>query len=127
MSFARRLIHRVTIIRVPLDDAVESRDEIGQPAEGEPVRIEHVPALVQPKTARELADYRSAGAEVGAWTIFMLPQELYASDALEREDGATAGLPFEITGIRRYEFGRSPHLEVDADLVTAAPVEAIAS
>lgn len=106
MSFAQRLIHSLTHIRVPRDD--NSDDEYGQPAEGTPVETS-IRGLVQPKGAREILDSRSAGTDIGDHTIFLLPMDLQASDAL-----LYGGDRYEIVGIRSFEFGRTPHLEVDA-------------
>lgn len=114
MSFAARLIHELTLVRAPYQDDPMTNDEYNQPVV--------VPAsstvrgLVQPRPAsREQADTRSAGSEVADHVIFLAPMDLNAADHFVRGDER-----FEIVGIRRFEFGRSPHLEVDARRVTGA-------
>lgn len=120
MTFADRMIHELTILRVPLDDTV--RDELGQPTEGTLEQIT-VMGLVQPKTAKEQADYRSAGAQISTDTIYLLPTTLYGSDVLEDASGRL----YDITGIRSLEYGSTPHLEVDAQLITPAPTVPVGS
>jgi hypothetical protein len=105
MSFAARLIHSLTIVRTVADP--DNLDAYGQPI-STTVEIA-VQGLVQPKTAKEMEDFRSAGTEIGDNTIFLAPRVLNSSDSILYGDGR-----YQIMGIRRFEFGRSPHLEVDA-------------
>lgn len=116
MSFAARLVHELTHVAVPLDPDV--LDDRGQPTAGTPVTTS-IRGLVQPRTAREMADSRSAGSEIADHVIFLAPMTLSAQDhflyGTDRLD---------IVGIRRFEYGRTPHLEVDAQRVTPALVEA---
>jgi hypothetical protein len=112
MSFAARLVHSLTIVRTTFDFSTES--EYGQPEQT--VTTLPVAGLVQPKTAREMADSRGAGSEVADHTIFLLPQLLYGSDSILD----TGGQRYQITDIRSFEFGRTPHLEVDAVAVVAS-------
>lgn len=110
MSFASRLIHALTITTVTFSTNPNDDDAYGQP---EPSTSDvTVKGLVQPKTAQELADSRSAGTEVGDFTIFLSPMDLDASAAI-----AYDGDRFSIKGIRAFDFGTSPHLEVDAQRV----------
>lgn len=111
MAFADRLIHEIVVIRTDLDDEVSARDDYGQPTVIDTVRTE-VRGLVQPLGAREVAATHDAGTEITDHRIFMAPMDLLASDAIEY-----GGRLYEIQGIRRFEFGSSPHLEVDARLV----------
>jgi hypothetical protein len=119
MSFADRLIHTLTHVRVEYDDDLP--DDRGQPTPLTPVETE-VAGLVQPKNAREMLDFRSVGSEIADHVIFLAPMDLEASDAF-----TYGGDRYEITGIRRFEFGRTPHLEVDARKITGAPVTVSAS
>lgn len=109
MSFSARLIHDLVIERTPRD--LDDPDEYGQPTAGEP-ELTDVKGLVQPKSAREMANTQSAGAEVSDHTIFLAPMDLDPSDAILYGDRR-----YQITGIRSFEFGTSPHLEVDAQLI----------
>lgn len=113
MSFAARLVHTVTIVRSTFDDT-DPDDEYGQPS----VTTQELAtrALIQPKTAREMADTRSAGSAVADHTIFMLPRLLYGSDEIVDSGGQS----YKVVGIRSFEFGRTPHLEIDAVAVTRA-------
>jgi hypothetical protein len=110
-------IHPLSIERVEYDDAVESRDEAGQPVAGDPTSTDVI-GLVQPKSASEMDDFRSAGSQVADHTIF-LPNgtDVRGSDAIVQ--GARR---YSVTGIRRFEFGTLAHIEVDATLVTSTPV-----
>lgn len=117
MGFGDRLIHSLTIVRTTFDDAEDQRDEYQQPA----VSTEDigVRGLVQPRSAKELADSRSAGSDIGDHVVFLEPITLYGSDALIWND---TGQRLEIIGIRSLLFGSSPHHEVDVQSVTPAPV-----
>lgn len=110
MSFGDRLIHTLAIVTATSDSGEES-DDYGHPLPGEPTILE-VAGLIQPKTAREVALTSQGGAEVGAYTIFLNRQDLagVAYIRFEPDDGDR----YEITGVRDFNFGRAPHLEVDA-------------
>jgi hypothetical protein len=110
VSFASRLIHRLTITAVTYSTDPSLDDEFGQPSPS--TSIVDVRGLVQPKTAQEMADSRSAGTEVGDFTVFLAPMDL-ASDASITYSGDR----YAIRGIRSFDFGTSPHLEVDAQRV----------
>lgn len=113
MSLANRLIHRLAIVTPTIPDP-EDVDEEGNIVHGDP-DVVAVRGLIQPKTAREIASLSQGGVEIGDYTIFLLPRTLDGS-AYIRDD--PEGLRrFDVTGVRSFEFGRSPHLEVDARLV----------
>ena len=105
MSFAARLIHRVDVVSRTWNDTTPDPD--GQPVETL-TTVANVAALLQPKRASEMEDYRSAGVVIADHVMFMMPQSL---------DGAAyvvyGSQRYDVTGVREFAFGRSPHLEVD--------------
>lgn len=111
MSFAGRLIHTLTVLHTVRDDDIEARDDDGQPELVDVVRTE-VAGLVQPREATEIPASHDAGVEITDHRIYMAPFDLVAADAIEYD-----GRRYEIKGIRRLDFGRTPHLEIDAQLV----------
>jgi hypothetical protein len=111
MSFAARLIHEVTIKRTTFDET-DPDDAYGQPSEST-TEIQ-VRALIQPKKADEMADSRGAGAMIGDHTIYFLPMLLYGSDEIVDSQGQG----YRVMGIRSFEFGRTPHVAVDALAIT---------
>lgn len=112
MSFAARLVHPVAIVAPGA--ATGSVDDYGQPVAGTTItRTTRV--LIQPKTARELAAVSQGGVEFSDHTIYLLPRHLPAAGYIR--DEPDAGRRFDIVGVRSFEFGRTPHLEVDAKLV----------
>jgi len=113
MSFAARLIHNLAIV-TPTDDVGEDTDDYGQPIPGVPT-IVLVRGLIQPKTTREVALISQGGPALSDHTIFLLPQALstLAYIRYEPDDGDR----FQVVGVRYFNFGRSPHLEVDAKRV----------
>ena len=121
MPINDRLIHSLAIVS-PTRDA-EDIDEYGQPVAGEPI-VTTVKGLVQPKSAREIALTSQAGAEVSDHTIFLMPQTLSGAAYIRFEPDT--GDRYEISGIRSFEFGKDPHLEVDARRIISAanPAEA---
>jgi hypothetical protein len=117
MSFAARLVHPLAIVRTQFDDEADARDDHGQPVAQEPTRS-LVNGLVQPRSARnarEVPQTHQAGAMVSDHVIFLELVDLIGADAIEHEPDD--GRRYEVIGIRRYDFGRSPHLEVDARMV----------
>ena len=109
-------VHDLTIRRTAFSDDVADRDADGQPAET--VTTTAVKGLVQPRSANELDDTRSAGSEVSTHVIFLpVATDILHADAVQWGDSR-----LQVTGIRRFDFGRLAHLEVDASLVTATPV-----
>lgn len=113
MSFAARLVHSLAIV-TPTSDVTVT--EYGQPVAGEPLTVE-VQGLIQPKSTREMALVSQAGAMVSDHTIYLQPRDLSGAAYIRREPDD--GDRFEITGIRSYEFGRTPHLEVDCRRVVS--------
>lgn len=112
----RKLIHSLTIERPTFDE--DNPDERGQPAATYTVLAE-IRGLVQPKTARELALISDAGLALADVTIHILPRDLEASDRIIRDaaysaGSLVAGTVYEIAGIRRFDYGRLRHLEIDA-------------
>lgn len=113
MSFASLLTHSLAIV-TPTTPDPDNVTEWGQPVAGTPT-TEQVKGLVEPRTATEVALTTQGGAPVSDHTIFLLPRPLSAA-AYIRDDPDT-GRRFEITGIRSFEYGSAPHLEVDCRLV----------
>lgn len=114
MSLYDRLIHSLAVV-TPMYSG--SGDEYNQPTSGTPV-TELVHGLVQPKTAREVALVSQAGAPFSDHTIFLELMPLEQSAYIR--DEPDIGRRFDITGIRPFEFGSFPHLEVDVKLVGSA-------
>lgn len=120
MGFLERLEHEVTIERVSFDDSEELRDEYGQP-----VRVavtETARALIQPRRVEEMPSSTQAGAEIGSHVIFMPIVDLDHADAIIHGTDR-----YEIRGVRSMRFGRTPHLEVDAQLVTGVRPASVGS
>lgn len=113
MSFAALLVHPLAIVTPSVPDQ-DDVDEYGQPVPGEPT-TELVAGLVQPATAREQPATGQGGAPYSSHVIFLLPRQL--SGAAYIRDEPDTGRRFEVVGVRSYEYGSSPHLEVDAQLV----------
>lgn len=120
MSFRSLLVHRLALI-APSDSGTLDAD--GQPVAGDRV-VTPVPGLIQPKSvlarARDRALEGEAGPLIGSHDIFLelmaIPAGAWISDNPTDVD---AGRRYDVVGVRRYEFGTSPHLELDAQLVTA--------
>jgi hypothetical protein len=137
VSFTSLLTHRLAVER-PASDP-EDLDDYGQPAR-EFAFLRETRGLVQPKTFREAlkeADLIShAGVDIGEFTIFLPVQDITTMDRLYYLDpadwslagyfGASEDTRLEILAIRNAA-GRNHHLEVEANVVTAPPVEVIAS
>ena len=113
MSLAGLLVHPLAIV-TPSIAAPATFDEYGHPVAGSPTTVT-VMGMVQPKTAREIAQVNQAGAEYSDHTIYLLPRPLEATAYIR--DEPDAGRRFDIMGIRSFEFGANPHLEVDVKLV----------
>ena len=107
MSFDGRLIHEVAIER-STDGAV---DEYNQPTQVF-AALATVPALVQPKSGRELAQLNEAGPVKGTYRVFMRPTDVTEGDHLV----TAAGEVYEI-GFVANAGGVSHHLELDATRV----------
>jgi hypothetical protein len=118
MTFAGLLVHPLAIV-TPTTPDPDDVDEYGHPVAGGPTTV-LVSGMVQPKSARELALASQGGAEVSDHTIFLLPRQLSSAAHIADADGSgelAGGRRFEIDGIRSFEFGSVPHLEVDCRLV----------
>lgn len=118
MPFATRLIHDLAIV-TPTHEVSGDLDDYGQPIAGEP-DVDLVSGLVQPATARrnrEVALTSQAGALVADYVVFLQRRDL--SNAAYIRFHPDNGDRYEIVGIRDYNFGRSPHLEVDCRRVTS--------
>lgn len=105
MSFASLLVHDLTVVHAAQNGTA---DEYNQPTAGT-VTTTVVKGMVQPKSAREMADTRSAGVHIGDHTIFLEPTALTPADYI-----LFGSYRYDITGIRFLDFGSVPHLEVDA-------------
>lgn len=107
-------IHALTITRTSRDYNV--LDERGQPTTSGTV-VTSVYGLVQPRRVREMLDAESAGSEIGDHVIF-----IPIGTDLQSDDYITYGTDrYQVTGIRRFDFGALAHIEVDARLITAVP------
>jgi hypothetical protein len=113
VSFASLLVHPLAVVTPAVADP-DAVDAYGQPVRGTPDEL-LVRGMVQPKTAREIALTSQGGAEFGDFLIFLPPMRL--SSAAYIRDEPDAGRRFEVIGVRSFEFGTVPHLEVDAKLV----------
>lgn len=118
MSFAGLLVHPLAIVTPAITDP-DVVDDYGQPVAGSPT-TELVNGMVQPRTHREVLLASQGGAEVGDHVIFLLPRRINGAAYIADADGSgelEGGRRFEIVGIRSFEFGSVPHLEVDVRLV----------
>lgn len=99
-------VHDLVIERVA---HTGSDDEYGQPAASSASQVA-VRGLVQPRTAREIDDSRSAGGALADHIIF-LPN----GTGVDTTDSVVFGESrYEIVGIRPFEYGGLAHVEVDA-------------
>jgi hypothetical protein len=120
VSFRSQLVHSLALV-APTDAGTIDAD--GQPVAGDPI-VTAVPGLIQPQSvlarARDRALEGEAGPRIGSHVIFLelvdIPAGAWISDNPADVD---AGQRYDITGVRRYEFGGTPHLEIDAQLVTS--------
>jgi hypothetical protein len=113
VSFDSLLVHPLAIVS-PTAASPASSSDWNQPTVGTPT-TELVRGLVQPRTAREMALSTQAGEPVSDYVIF-LPSQRLSQSAYIRDEPDT-GRRFEVTGIRSYEYGTVPHLEVDCRLI----------
>jgi hypothetical protein len=122
MSFASLLVHPLAIVTPePQGNSLDvaNLDDHGQVIPDDPT-VELVRGMVQPRTAKEIAQAASAGAEVAGYTIFLLPRQLSATAYITDADAfgpLAGGRRFQVTGVRPFEYGTQPHLEVDCELV----------
>jgi hypothetical protein len=112
MSLRARLVHPLAIVTPTAGTA----DAYGHATAGTPT-VELVAGLVQPRSAREVELSSQAGAEVSTHVVFLEPRALSPSAWIrfDPDDGRR----FDVTGVRDYAFGRTPHLEVDVRMVRA--------
>jgi len=115
MSLAARLIHTLEIWRPTFNE--NDLDDRGQPAVNYAL-LATVAGLVQPKSVREVALISQAGSTIGDYTIHLEPTDLAESDRIDHVVGAGRE-SYELTGIRRFDFGSFPHFEVDARRMSA--------
>lgn len=101
-----KFVHALTLVRPSRN--YSSLDDYGQPAEGTPTETSVV-GLVQPQRARETDDSRSAGAEIADHVIFLPIIDVETTDAFIDASGSR----YEVLGVRRFDYGRLRHLEVD--------------
>lgn len=113
MSLAGLLVHPLAIV-TPVAASPASVDEYGQPVAGT-ADTDLVAGMVQPKTAREIAQANQAGAEYSDHTIYLLPRHVSAAAFIR--DEPDSGRRFDIVGVRSFEFGSNPHLELDVKLI----------
>jgi hypothetical protein len=113
VSFAGLLTHPLAVVTPTVPDP-DDLDDRGYPVAGTPTTT-LVNGLVQPRTAREIAAFHNAGAEVSTHIIFLQPMALDAAAYIR--DEPDTGRRFQVVGVRSLEFGSVPHLEVDATLV----------
>jgi len=109
-------VHDLTLQTVAFDDTPAARDAAGQPVRT--VSSSSVRGLVQPRRVEEVPDPRSAGAEISDHVVF-----LPLATPIEHVDAILWGSSrLQVVGVRRFDFGRLAHLEVEARLVTATAV-----
>ena len=117
MSFASLLTHPLAIVTPSRPDP-DDVDERGHALPG-PDAVVLVNGLIQPKTgvnsAVEAVASHQAGVEISTHTVFLLPRSIEAGAYIR--DQPDRGRRFDITGIRSYEMGTVPHLEVDVKLI----------
>jgi hypothetical protein len=114
MAFSDRLVHALAIV-TPRDAVSGAVDDYGHPVAGTP-DIDLVSGLIQPRTARrtrEVALTNQGGAAIGDHTVFLELDAPVSTTSYVRFD-PDDGDRYEVVGIRRYDFGREPHLEVDS-------------
>jgi hypothetical protein len=113
MSLAGLLTHPLAIV-TPTTPVPGSATDWNQPVPGTPETVV-VDGLVQPKSAREMALTTQGGAPVSDHVIFLLPRRV--SQAAYIRDEPDTGRRFDVVGVRSFEYGTEPHLEVDCRLV----------
>ena len=123
MSLAARLIHSLAIV-TPRSDG--TADEYNHPAAGEPL-VEPVAGLVQPRKARDIALSMQQGAELADYRIYMLdrPEPGTGAWISDSPDDIEAGRRYDIVGVEPHRYGRTPHLEINARLVTSTQVSSV--
>jgi hypothetical protein len=123
VSYAARLVHRLALVApssAPDDPEVAADlDDHGHVVMGEPT-VTLLRGLVQPRRAEEVAAISQAGVELSDHVIYLdsrvIPPGAYLADA-DASGIVSGGRRFDIVGVRSFEYGRTPHLEVDVRLV----------
>jgi hypothetical protein len=113
------LIHELAIERPEQQVVigVPQYDDYNQPVVEYVSVTEEVHGFISPKDARELFD--RGQAQTADTTIFLpFDTDLTGADQIHY---IATGDAYEVVGVKKFDFGRSPHLEVDARLVTAVP------
>lgn len=124
MGIGRFLNHRVSIVRqvATLEDDEPVLDDYGQPVRVASTIATNVPAGIQPKGSREVADISQAGVVPSTHTIYLLPRDISTADAIVHDASAcpmTTDLPdgtYNVTGLRD-EVGAAHHIRIDAQLI----------
>ena len=125
MSFASLLDHTVTLVR----QVGATEDDYGH-AETVATDMDTLAASIQPKSARERAQFSQAGIPVSDHTIFLFPVDIRTGDYL-RHTAADCAKPagvdlpdgrYEVTAVPDAA-GRGHHLEVDARLISERAIE----
>jgi hypothetical protein len=122
VSFGSLMVHPLAIV-IPnalADPTIAANlTEYGQ-AEPGSATVTLVRGMVQPRKAREAALTTEDGAEIADYTIFLQMQSITGAAYIVDADAGgplAGGRKFQIQGIRPYEFGSVPHLEVDCLLI----------
>lgn len=112
MSFDSLLVHELVVERT----SSSADDEYGQ-ATSTYATLAEVRGLIQPKSARELAELSQAGPVIATHTVYLRPTDVRAADRIrfEPDDGQR----YELTSVRDAA-GMGHHLECDARTVGAA-------
>lgn len=127
MSLDRFLTHRVSVVRrVEVLDGQDDPvvDEYNHPTSTEQTTT-GVPASIQPRSARELANLAQAGAALSDHRIYMRPRDISTADVIVHVASACpmrTDLPdgrYEIVGVPDAA-GAGHHVEIAAKLVSAA-------
>jgi hypothetical protein len=120
MSFAARLIHDLSLVKVTYSG---TDDTYGQPPASESSSL--IKGLVQDKTGDEAPDTRSAGVLVADHVVFLaLSTDIKGADHLIWHRPDRENLRLQVVNVRAFEFGTSPHLEVDCRALAGALVGA---
>lgn len=122
--------HRVRVVRqthsgagAPSLDA--EGDDLGVPSGSERVS-DPIPALIQPKSARERAAPTGEGANVGNFRIYLPIVDVGPDDVLRKDSGTNGDPDADLDGDYRILFvgnaaGMGHHLEVDVDRLVLTP------
>lgn len=112
MSFSGLLEHKLAIVTPTFDVVGGETVQTG-------TAVVPVDGMVQPRDANEIAALSQAGAEVSTHVIFLDLRDIDSGSWIsDNPADPSAGRHYDITGVRRLDFGGSPHLEIDARLVT---------